>query len=216
MYNTYTAHSLVSKAHYTIQPSDWLELSIISPTPAYLGLSEPLVGLAEGNLSSIRAWPRLIFLNIRVIYNYLWRGRTWVSKPSEELKLIMNVRTTPARALGLLPPVTGGKPSERSSLWIYGEGLNVLMAPPPRGAGWPVLKFSVKAMFVWFPARPQPSLYLFLPLVEAHGKDVSVDPETVLKVHLSAEKWTLISVRRIIGLIWEPFRRGLGNFIVMG
>ena len=117
MYNTYTAHYLVSKAQYTIQPSDWLELSIISPTPAYLGLSEPLVGLAEGNLSSIRAWPRLIFPNIRVIYNYLWRGRTWVSKPSEELKLIMNVRTTPARALGLLPPVTGGKPSERRSLW---------------------------------------------------------------------------------------------------
>ena len=40
-------------------------------------------------------------------------------------------------------------------------------------------------MLVWFPARPQSSLYLLFPLVEAQGEDVRVDPEDVLQVHLS-------------------------------
>ena len=100
-------------SHYTFtvfMPSDWLKLSITFPTPAYLGLSEPLVGLTECNLSPIRACPWLIFLNIRVIYYYLWRGHTWVSEPSEELELIMNVGTFPSWVLCLMSSATRAEP----------------------------------------------------------------------------------------------------------
>ena len=64
-------------------------------------------------------------------------------------------------------------------------------------------------MLVWFPARPQSSLYLLFPLVEAQGEDVRVDPEAVLQVHLSEKKRTIISVPIIVVIILEPFRRVL-------
>ena len=87
--------------------------------------------------------------------------------------------------------------------------IKICMTQPSWWTVRPILQSPVEAMLIRFPARPQPRLYLLLPLVETQVEDVRVDSEAVLQVHLSEEK------KLISGLNYcphpRPIRRGPTN-----